>query len=300
MVPVVLLGLGSAVLATAGTNAASAASPPKPVPIFGFNYGPYTVGDAPGDQVPDAKITEMLKLLKGKTLWIKVPAVSGGIANIPEIAHRMGFKVFASAYLTTDPTMDAAEIKQLEVDVDHGWVDVAAVGNESTWMKYKTVPELEADLDQARTYIHGRVPLTTIEPDVQWMMHPEVAQHVDVVTANITPFSLGHPYSEALPYLTNSYAAIGQLTHKQVWIGETEWPTEGGLHGNSLANLDNATNFFAEAQHWARQNKVKMFYFEAFDEPWLGQIEAPFGGHWGVFTSTGTLKPGMAAGFSKP
>jgi exo-beta-1,3-glucanase (GH17 family) len=131
-----------------------------------------------------------------------------------------------------------------------------------------------------------------------WMQHPELAQHVDAVVANITPFSLRHPYGDALSYVSKSYADLGQLTHKQVWIGETEWPTEGGPHGSALANLDNATNYFAAVEHWARQNKVKMFYFEAFDEPWLGQIEAPFGDHWGVFTSTGILKQGMARGFS--
>jgi glucan 1,3-beta-glucosidase len=294
-----LLALGSVILAAWGTNApASVASPATTVPVFGFNYGPYTAGDAPGARVPDARIKARLRILKGKARWIKVPAVSGGIANVPQIAHRMGFKVAASAYITNDPKLEAAEIKQLEIDINNGWVDLAAVGNESVWQKFKTVPQLEADLDRVRSDVRGRVPLTTIEPDLVWMQHPELAQHVDVVVANITPFSLEHPYPEALSYVTKSYADLGQLTHKQVWIGETEWATEGGLHGSALANLDNATNYFAQVEHWARQNKVKMFYFEAFDEPWLGKIERGFGDHWGVFTSTGSLKHGMARGFS--
>jgi len=268
--------------------------------VFGFDYGPYTAGDAPGATVPDARIEAMLTILKGKALWIKVAGLSGGIANVPRIAHRLGFKVAASAYITADPKLEAAEIKQLEIDIDKGWIDLATVGNESVWEKVKTVPQLVADLDRVRSYVRGRVPLTTVEPDLVWMQHPELAQHVDVVMANITPFSLGHPYSQALPYMTKSYADLGRLTHKEVWIGETEWATDGGLHGASLANLDNATNYFAEVEHWARQNKVKMFYFEAFDEPWLGHIEPPFGGHWGVFTSSGAMKPGMEDGFLTP
>jgi exo-beta-1,3-glucanase (GH17 family) len=270
------------------------------VPVFGFNYGPYTVGDGPGAEVPDSRIEAMLKILQGKTLWIKVPGVSGGIANVPQIAHRMGFKVAASAYINNDPKLEAAEIKQLEIDIDNGWIDLAAVGNESVWRKYKTVSELAADLDRVRSEIHGRVPLTTIEPDVPWMEHPELAEHVDVVVANITPFSFGHRYNEAIPYVTKSYADIGRLTHREVWIGETEWATEGGLHGDALANLENATGYFAEVERWARQNQVKMFYFEAFDEPWLGPVEPPFGDHWGVFTNTGTLKKGMERGFAPP
>jgi exo-beta-1,3-glucanase (GH17 family) len=297
----VLLGLGTAILAACGSSApASVASPVTTVPVFGLDYGPYTAGDGPGATVPDARIETMLTILKGKTMWIKAPAVSGGISNIPQIAHRLGFKVAAIVYINGDPKFETAEIKQLEIDIDNGWVDLAGVGNESTWGKFKTVPQLEADLDGVRSYIRGRVPLTTIEPDFVWMQHPELAQHVDVVMANITPFSLGHPYSEALPYLTKSYADLGQVTHKAVWIGETEWATDGGLHGASLANLDNATNYFTEVEHWARQNKVKMFYFEAFDEPWDGKLEPPFGDHWGVFTSDGTLKKGMERGFSPP
>jgi exo-beta-1,3-glucanase (GH17 family) len=297
-----LLALGSAILAACGTNGpALVASPATTVPVFGFDYGPYTVGDGPGATVPDARIEKMLTILKGKTLWIKVPDVSGGIANVPRIAHRLGFKVAASVYITKDnPQGEAAGIKQLEIDIDNGWVDLAAVGVESVWGKYKTVPQLEADLDRVRSYIRGRVPLTTIEPDFVWMQHPELAQHVDVVMANITPFSLGHPYSEALSYMTKSYADLGRLTQKEVWIGETEWATDGGLHSASLANLDTATNYFAQVEHWARQNQVKMFYYEAFDEPYEGKIEAPFGDHWGVFTSDGTLKKGMERGFNPP
>jgi exo-beta-1,3-glucanase (GH17 family) len=296
-----LLALGSAILAACGTNGpALVASPATTVPVFGFDYGPYTVGDGPGATVPDARIEKMLTILKGKTLWIKVPAVSGGITNVPQIAHRLGFKVAASAYIGADPKQEVAEIKQLEIDIDNGWVDLAAVGNESTWGKHRTVPQLEADLDRVRSYIRGRVPLTTIEPDFVWMQHPELAQHVDVVMANITPFSLQRPYSEAVSYVSKSYADVGRLTHKEVWIGETEWATEGGPFGPSLANLDTATNYFAGIEHWARQNQVKMFYYEAFDEPYEGKIEAPFGDHWGVFTSDGTLKKGMERGFNPP
>lgn len=297
-----LLTLGTAILAACGTSAPASVAPPvKTVPVFGFNYGPYTAGDGPGAVVPDARIEKMLTILKGKALWIKVPDVSGGIANIPRIAHRLGFKVVASVYINKDnPAGEEAGIKQLEIDIDNGWVDVATVGDESVWGKYKTVPQLEADLDRVRSYIHGRLPLTTIEPDLVWMQHPELAQHVDLVMANITPFSLEHPYSEALSYLTKSYADLGQLTGKEVWIGETEWATDGGLHGAALADLDTASKYFAEVEHWARQNKVKMFYYQAFDEPYEGKIEAPFGDHWGVFTAEGVLKKGMQSGFSPP
>ncbi len=164
-----LLALGSAILAACGTNGpASVASPATTVPAFGLDYGPYTAGDAPGATVPDVRIEAMLKILKGKTLWIKVPGVSGGIANVPQIAHRLGFKVAASAYINSDPKLEAAEIKQLEIDIDNGWIDLAGVGNESVWGKYKTVPQLEADLDRVRSYVRGRVPLTTIEPDLVW------------------------------------------------------------------------------------------------------------------------------------
>lgn len=286
---------------TSPTSVASPATSTTPTPpVFGLDYGPYTVGDGPGDMVPDSRVEQLLTVLKGKVRWIKVPGASAGNTNVPRIAHGMGFKVVATAYITGDPKVEEAELKQLKIDIDNKWIDVAVLGSESIWVKAKTAPDLEAELDHLRTYIHGRLPLTTVEPNVVWIQHPDLVQHVDLVMANITPFSYQKPFNEALSYVNTSYAELVNKTHKEVWIGETEWATQGGLFGQALANPETAANYFTAIEKWSRGNKVKMFYFEAFDEPWLGKLEPPFGDHWGVFTKDGSLKEGMDRGFSPP
>lgn len=293
-------------LAGCGSSGSSVAKPsPSPsniVPVFGFDYSPYTgvTNDGPGAVEPDAKIEAHLKILQGKTTWIKIAGSSAGATNIPKIAHRMGFKICVGAYLSKDPKASADEVNQLKKDIDSGWVDLAMLGSESIWAGYRPFPELVTELDAMHAFIKGRVPLTTAEPDLVWTKYPDLSKHVDVVMANITPFSLEKPLEESLPYMMKSYSDLQQLTKKEVWIGESEWATEGGFHGKAFGSLANANKYFADVEHWARQNKVKMFYFEAFDEPWLNGVEPPFGGHWGVFTSDGVMKPGMEAGFTRP
>src|ERR1700687_4519577 len=49
---------------------------------------------------------------------------------------------------------------------------------------------------------------------------------------------------------------------------------------------------------WASANNIPAFYFEAFDETWKVASEGPQGAHWGIWDTTGVIKPGMDAFFN--
>lgn len=293
---------------SAGTVAATAAPtvvaqpPPSPVfaPVFGFDFSPFTVGDRPGDDVPDSRITSLLGVLKGRSAWVKIGSVTGGEANVPRIAKSMGFKVAATAYLSGDAAHDTPEVQQLEADINAGYVDLAMVGSEAVWIHAITAEALATEMDTVRSDIKARVPVATVEPDQAWFDHPILAQHADVVVANITPFSFHVPYDHALAWFKDRYAKLQQLSGRTVYVGETEWASAGGDFGGSIANQYYATHYFAAIEHWARPNHVGVFYFEAFDEPWLSSTDSKYGPHWGVFTSAGVLKSGMEDGFLTP
>jgi glucan 1,3-beta-glucosidase len=276
--------------------------PPRPAPVFGFDFSPYTQGDGPGFAVPDSRITSLLGVLRGRSTWIKVAGSTGGLANIPRLAHEMGFKVAAAAYINGDPSFDAAEVAQLEKSIKAGYVDLAMVGSEAVWDHFITADALAAEMDTVRGDIRGvsSVPVTTVEPDQSWFDHPQLAQHADVVVANVTPFSFHVPYSQSLAWVQQHYNRLVHATGKTVYIGETEWASEGGSFGGAVANPYNSARYFAAIEHWARPNHVGVFYFEAFDEPWLSQSDSSYGPHWGVFTTSGAIKPGMEDGFLTP
>jgi GPH family glycoside/pentoside/hexuronide:cation symporter len=260
------------------------------------------MGDGPGSVVPDERISSLLGILRGKTTWIKIGGSTGAMTNVPRIAHSMGFKVAATAYLNGDANTETAEIHQLEANVMAGYVDLALVGSEAVWIKVKTADALGALMDQVRGDIGRRVSVGTTEPDQAWFDNPGLAQHADLVVANITPFSFHVSYDRSMGWLQDRYGRLQRQTGKPVFIGETEWATDGGYFnpGGPTANLYYATRYFANVEHWARPNHVIVFYFEAFDEPWLSKADSVFGPHWGVFTSQGAMKPGMEGGFQTP
>lgn len=281
-----------------------AAAPPGVAPVYGLDYGPYTEGDAPPATVPEALVRHHLSLLRGRTSWIKVVGVSHGQRDIPRLAHQMGFQVAAAAWISGNPGEDAREMAQLEEDVRRGCVQLAIVGSEAIHDHAVTTAQLVADLDRVRRDLNGRVPVATVEPDRETLANPELMAHEDVVMVNIPPISyqdvIGTDPGPAavqrgLAYVASVYAQLQRAAGtRPVAIGETEWASAGF----PVTTPANAAAYFVGVERWARAHHVPCFYFEVFDEPWLGQFNA-VGAHWGVFTADGTLKPGMAAGFSE-
>jgi len=82
---------------------------------------------------------------------------------------------------------------------------------------------------------------------------------------------------------------------KQIHIGETGWASFS--NGNYGSNGAKATDEYKQAlyyqkmREWATKNKIKCFYFEAFDEPWK-DAHNPNGSEnfFGLFTVDGKAK----------
>jgi len=296
-----------ATLAACGSSAATGKPKPSPSPtpsfnpVYGLDYGPWTQGDAPGPAVPDSRIETQLTLLKGRTQWIKIGGSTGGTEDVPKIAHGMGFKVAATAFINGNKAFDDAEVAELEKNVRAGYVDLAMVGNEAVHDGFMKAAPLAALITQVKQDLGGKVPVSTIEPAKEMIANPNLVQSDDLVVANITPFSYQVPESKAMAWITDEYSKVQAASGgKEVRIGETEWPSDGGTFGPGVV-ADQATQvkFMTEVTAWSRQNHVGAFIFEAFDEPWLSHADSSFGPHWGLWTSAGTLKPGLDALFAK-
>lgn len=288
--------------ATTGNTGPSPSPSPKYNPIYGVDFGPWTQGDAPGTAVPDKRIKAQLQALRGRTTWIKLGGATGGVENVPHLAHQMGFKVAASAFIGGHQPNDDQDILQLEKTIKAGDVDLALVGNEAVHNHYIKVPALVQLINKVRQDTAGKVPVGTVEPAQELMDNPTLVSNSDVVVANITPFSYHVPVDKALAWITDVYTKMKAASQgKEVRIGETEWPSTGGEFGKGvIASQENQALFFDQVETWARQNNVGVYYFEAFDEPWLKTADGSFGPHWGVFTSDLVLKAGMDKVFTRP
>jgi len=264
-------------------------------PIYGVDLGLHVLSGKTGDDpVPDSEVVRLLTVLQGRTQWVRIYDVISSNPNAPKLAHDMGFKVAASAVLNGQSSNDERSLNTLIADVQNGYVDYAIVGNEEVHVKRLTAAQEVTYIQEVKQKLAGKVPVGTVEPDRELLAHPELMRASDLVLANIPPISYGVPLAKSLDYIKSEYAQLVQAAGTaEVGIGETEWPSAG--FGSTIQD---EAKYFLDVETWARAQKVKTFYFEAFDEPWLGQFNA-VGAHWGIWSSNLQLKPGLDTVFAK-
>ena len=77
---------------------------------------------------------------------------------------------------------------------------------------------------------------------------------------------------------------------KKVIITETGWPSQGSNLGAAQPSYENALQYFINAQLWAKENGIEMYYFSAFDEPWKVGAEGDVGAFWGLWDKDENIK----------
>ena len=77
---------------------------------------------------------------------------------------------------------------------------------------------------------------------------------------------------------------------KEVIITETGWPSNGQVVNEAVPSKENLMLYFMEAQLWAAQANVKLFYFSSFDEAWKIHFEGWAGTSWGLWDGNENFK----------
>jgi len=140
------------------------------------------------------------------------------------------------------------------------------------------------------------VPITIAEPWSTIFMpdgseiFPALFDELDSpILANIFPFHEGYDIDDAIGRLKNVYKTICDANpHREIWIGETGWPSEGGTVGDAEASCPNAARYLRECLQWVREEDIPLCYFEAFDEMWKAPPD--YQAHWGVWCADADLK----------
>ena len=60
--------------------------------------------------------------------------------------------------------------------------------------------------------------------------------------------------------------------------------------GAAQPSYENALQYFINAQLWAKENGIEMYYFSAFDEPWKVGAEGDVGAFWGLWDKDENIK----------
>ncbi len=163
----------------------------------------------------------------------------------------------------------------------------AAVGNENTSSWHHNLMKPETIANHA-IYLKSKVkcPVTFCEGAHYWRLKgKEIAKAVDFISIHSYPMWLKIPLAKAFQATVDDYELIQRMfSEKEIIFTEYGWSTSADEKMNTIdANEKSQNLYLRQVDQWSEKNKITMFIFEAFDEPWKGS-ENPNEPekHWGI------------------
>jgi exo-beta-1,3-glucanase (GH17 family) len=264
--------------------------------IFGLNLSPNqnpTLMTSANAVTRFEQNERRLKIVAPYTRWVRTYGVSGGMEDVPHIAHNLKLKAAIGAWLSKNKAYNEKEFEILIYEAKRGNVDLAIIGNEVLLHNYLKSAELISYMRRFRAQAPN-VPVTTAEVDTELIKRPEIISECDIIMANFHPYWEGVNVNDAIPWLETRYKRLKDLAKgKEVIISETGWPSAGESVGAAVASPENSVLFFNNFLDWAHTWGITYFYFEAYDAPWKASYEGVRGAHWGLWNQNEELKPGM-------
>ncbi len=258
--------------------------------MHGICFSVFEEGQEPGDTITEEQIRRRLEILEPYAKWIRTFSCTEGNELIPPLAKEYGIKTLVGAWLSDDHETNAEEIEGLIDLTNQGYVDVAAVGNEVLYRKELSEDELLVYINQVKKQI-PETPVGYVDAYYEFTERPAITNACDVILANCYPYWEGCHIDYSFLYMKEMYQqAVKAGNGKKVIITETGWPTSGGAFGGSEASMPNFLKYFSNAQQWAKNENIEMFYFSSFDEPWKTGDEGDVGAYWGLWDKNENLK----------
>jgi glucan 1,3-beta-glucosidase len=258
--------------------------------MHGICFSLYEEGQKPGDIISEAQIIRRIEILKPYTQWIRSFSTTEGNELIPKIAKQYGMQTMVGAWLGDEKEKNEQELKNLIQLCRDGLVDIAAVGNEVLYRNDLTLDELLESIK----YVKEQVPDITVgyvDAYYEFSRHPELVEACDVVLTNYYPFWEGTSFEDSLGHLHHMHQQTLQAANgKKIIITETGWPSQGENTKNAIPDKLSAMKYFINAQLWALDAGIEMFYFSSFDESWKVGAEGEVGAYWGLWDKNEKLK----------
>ncbi len=261
------------------------------------SYAPFRLpGESPfnlGTRVSPARLEADLKLLAASTECVRIYSVQQGLDAVPEIARRLGLKVFLGAWIGRDRAENEAELN-IAFDLSRRYPDVVRaliVGNEVLLRRELAAEVIAHYLERARAAV--KVPVTYADVWEFWIRNPALASQVNFATIHILPYWEDDPVpiQEAVPHVLNIVRHVREkMPGVELMIGETGWPSQGRARHGAVPSLVNQARFAREFAIAAPQLGVPYNFIEGFDQPWKRRLEGAMGGYWGLFDSAGKQK----------
>lgn len=258
--------------------------------IHGICFSLYEDGQKPGDIISAAQVKRRIEIIRHHAQWVRSFSTTEGNELIPEIAKQHGMKTMVGAWLGNDKGKNEQELKNLVALCQNGLVDIAVVGNEVLYRNDLTLDELLEHIKLIKTQVPD-ITVGYVDAYYEFSRHPELVEVCDVVLTNYYPFWEGTSFEDSLGHLHHMHQQTLQAANdKKIIITETGWPSQGENTNNAFPDPISAMKYFINAQLWAMDAGIEMFYFSSFDESWKVGAEGEVGAYWGLWDKNEKLK----------
>lgn len=303
-------------------------SPPR-LNHQGICYSGYRPGQSPDDGVYPSpeQIEEDLRILAQRWRYLRLYDTGPHAELVLSAIQRLGLDVevllgawlaaevnnpgcpwgawYTDEQLAQNAVTNDEEVARLGEFVRryHGIVSSVAVGNEATvdWTGHLVpVERVVALVQRARADVG--LPVTFCENHVPWVGRLDaLVPHLDFISVHTYPVWEYKGVHEALAVTQADVARI-RARHPgvDVCITEAGWTTCSNGRGIEPhnAHVDLQTHYYEELTRWGEAEGIRVYVFEAFDEPWKGSPDPREPEkHWGLFTVDRRTKPVMAPYF---
>lgn len=272
--------------------------PKWPESINGVSFSPFRPGQSPQrtDYPSEAQILRDLQLVSAKVRSVRTYSVENTLGSIPRLADTIGLDVMVGLWISADTQRNQSELEGLRkiLAENTGNISGIVVGNEVLLRREITEEELTVYVDIVQG-MAGNIPVTVAETWDIWLKHPDLAEHVDYVTAHVLPYWEGIPAKMAHEYVFKRYEDLNEkYADKTIVLGEVGWPSEGRQRGGAIPSLQNQAKFIRKFLHLADMQEAEYFILEAFDQVWKTD-EGAVGRYWGIFNASRQAKFPFAA-----
>lgn len=258
--------------------------------MHGLCFSAYGNDQQPGDQISGVLVERRINIMKTYAKAVRSFSCIDGNELIPQIAYKHGMKTLVGAWLGDDLEKNESEIEGLIHLAKHGFVDIAAVGNEVLYRKDLTEEQLLEYIRRVKEAIPD-VPVGYVDAYYEFVQRPSLVEASDVILCNLYPYWEGTPFEYSLPHMISMYESVKQVAGgKQIIISETGWPSQGKSLGGAQPSKVNAMKYFINTHLWALDEGIDVFYFASFDEGWKIHYEGDVGAFWGIWDKHENLK----------
>jgi len=269
-------------------------------------YSGYRNGQHPDKDIFPSKeqVLEDLRIIEKNWKIIRTYGADQHTADILEIIKRenINIKVLFGIWLYGEPENVDKNKTQIKKGIEfvNKYKDIVIavnVGNECQvdWSDHKVPQEkLISYIKEVQSKVN--VPVTTADSWDYWINLKEsdkVIQAVDFVAVHIYPIWGKVDIDRGMSVTKEIYEKLVlTIPNKKIIITEAGWATytEGDLHVPKAGDEAKQEQYFNELMKWSEKNRIIVFWFEAFDEPWKGTGTE---GYWGLFTEGRKAKRAM-------